>query len=380
MSAAERKRLAIDAALESQGPATYARYSEPVSEAVAAWRAHIEAERLVDIPVDTLHNFTVDIGDGALCRGGGGLAYTPHAWAQLIGLYRAKDIPNNAANVTRWLSPTARSFAFADIVTKAKRKATEKAVLRTFIDRSTGVRALRAVVSARHSLAEFDDSALASVLADVAEHGSTLRVSRSWDMTQGLLDLSKDGDGAELGLYFENSETGCASLAMRGSVRITVLDAHLVMPAGERYARALTVASAGESTRRRHTLPRTNRTSVARERIESDVERALADAALVAAAWAKARVTKLPFAEYACGADVLGDYLMERFPQDVERVKATVETLKDPSTSLHTPMGTVAYLAAAAAASAHRVYSWGDVMNAQTFACRVLLHGLDRAE
>lgn len=145
-------------------------------------------------------------------------------------------------------------------------------LLRTFIDPRFGVRALRAVVSGRHSGIHFDDMALIAALQKTVAGSAPAYCSRTIDATSGYAVLEQRGD-ARASLHWSNSETGCASLEFGAGCYITALDAvvrngvTVRTDTGTIEQTSVRVTSAADRSRRAHTLPRKDRTEAERSRI-----------------------------------------------------------------------------------------------------------------
>lgn len=274
-----------------------------------AWRAQIGAEQLVDveIPYYRTPTETAPLGihlretDGAMLRrtGAPAIAFTTHGWKQLVGLLM-QEVPNRpvrAAETIGWLSPSVRTLAFDDVKRRSRRSEGKgkEITLRSHVDRVSGLRALRAVVSGIHSGVHFDDLALSIVLDEqCAKSGPTLAsVRRGVDETRGVLVFEQtdtEGVGVSYSLHFRNSETGCASLSFAGGCYIRALKAHVRHPDGTTTSRTVEVANENEATRRSHTLPRARQTfesrkAIADERMSVDVRNALQGARQLAQAW-----------------------------------------------------------------------------------------------
>jgi len=403
-----RKPFAFDAALVNEPGSIYVP-ALPYAFAVSTWAEQIRRQSLRDVVIPSLHALTVDHRDGALCRGAGGICYTPHAWSQLVGLMQGQSAPSGLANVLRWLSPAPRHFAWADLVAKSKRKHVEEGVLRTFVTRvgEVLVPAVRAVVSGRHSLTHFDDSAVLKVIEALPETPVRARIARAWDETHAAFDMDVSDEDTALTFYMHNSETGSASLSFSSALRLTVLDATVVMPSGEKFEREVRLAAEqSSSTSRRHTLPRysgsngtrlaeTARASIAARRIKEDIDTALAGARLLNAQWAKAKSVVhsalVPLAKASTVDDtsvmVLADVLLElgvmvevKTRDDIQRFARDVATVMAEDSRLRSlPHGSLAHLAAAIAVIAATPEkdgtprTWAYVLNLQRLSGRVLM-------
>lgn len=404
---AARKPFDIDAALPTQGVPAYYMRSLTWAQARADWQQAIKLEELHDAVIPSLHELSVDPRDGALTRGAGGLAYTPHAWSQLLSLMRA-GAPSGLAAVTRWLKPGTRCLAWRDIVVASKRPRTDEGVLRTFREPATGLRALRAVVSGRHSLEAYDDANIIAVLDEMdaasrADNTATLMrintafVARRWDVTYGNFTMAA-AEGAALGFTLRNSETGMASLGFSGHVYIETLDARVMMPANVSHDVSVRIAARAKATTRRHTMPRYDsrtgdelskeaRAAIAADRIEADVEVALASAAVLADAWLTAKMdinpTAIALAKASAGdetaAAALKDLLLENgcgLANDASAVAELVTIMADDTRLRALPAGSAAYMASALAVLAQGSdRSWEDALLLQAMAGRFILEG-----
>lgn len=395
----------FDAALRADGPPMRSSTQLHFSALLQEWEGQIADERLVDYPLSSLYEIAVDPRDGAAVfdeHPYPSMAYTPHAWYQLVQLFRGRgaSIPAEVVRADHWHSPLTRHFAFADVKRASSRPLLEEAVLRTFGARigvgADPARVLRAVVSGRHSLEHTDDLAVAGVLRRIsatAERIVSGRVARSWDSTFGSFVLDAGDPDVRFGFAFSNSETGCGSLAFHGSVSLRVLDAEIVHPT--RVSTTVTVAEDRGGTRRRHTLPRKGlsefeRAKIAAARIESDVVQAMSAARSLAEDWARARTIVdeqlVPIARMTEVSDeaveVLGDALLDlgvvpdsrksergslkAFARRVAEVIASEQRLRS------VPHGSRAHLAAALAVLAERQERWEDARQLQKMAGAVV--------
>lgn len=385
-----RNPFARDAALPVEGPATYSNIRLPWAEAKAAWLAQIAAEQLVDVKLPDVKALFLDARDGALMRDpkGGGLGYTPWAWRQLVSLLRAHKAyepsvgyakggcPAAAmAEALRWLEPVARTAGFGDVVNHTqhlaqKRKGGGEIQLRTFVERSTGIRSLRAVVSGIHALTHTDDKAVAETyLENLARNIKSAFITRTWDETFGTFVLeTDDSESTSLALSMRNSETGGVSLQFAGSLLIHTLDCIVTTPSGTQYAKSVTIANENARTRRRHTLPRFNsatgtrltesaRANIAAGRVGGDLKTALNASVQLAEAWETALEDVNPLAKEACEsgddkmvATVLTDLLLDR--GFAETSLEVVKVITDDKRLKALPQGSAAHIAAAFAALA----------------------------
>lgn len=401
----ERIPYAFDAALSNEPAQRYVP-SQSFETALASWLQVIADQKLSDVPIASLQSLTVDWRDGALCRGKGGTGYTPHAWSQLVSLMKAQGAPAGIANSLRWLGPLARHFGWADVVRRSLRPRTEEGILRMFLAPRPGVAgatvpAVRAVVSGRHSLTHFDDSAVAEVIRDLPEAPTRARIHRGWDVTHGTFTLTSGSPETRLGFYLRNSETGCASLSFSAALEIAALDAEVVMPDGAKFERIVRLASANAASRRRHTLPRYSTSSgtrisemtrarIARERIAEDIETAMEGARVLAQRWVTARseinaeaikLAKLT-KENTSALMVLEDFLRETPWAELCEVegllKGLVEVISDDARLRSIPHGSAAHMAAALALVAQKRTNWEEVVELQRLSGQFLMEGWTR--
>lgn len=397
----------MDAALEQRGPERYTTRRAPFAEVLATWAAMIAGERLADVTIPSLFNLAVDYRDGALTRGGGGMAYTPHAWSQLVSLFKVNKsaIPDGIASVDRWHSPLTRHHCFEDIKRASRRPQAEECVLRAFVTTREGrsYPTVRAVVSGRHGLKDTDDSNVIRVLQQLEELPVEGRVSRGWDQTYGSFVLDSGDSDVRLGFAFSNSETGCGSIAFNGSITIRALDVEVMLPEGQRFEHLVTIASAANGTRRRHTLPRydsrsgrrlsdSQRTAIAANRIGEDVDKALNGARVLAQRWGLARADVLPIAVKVAtvagddaGAAVLQDVLCEAGYEHVftalnkEGLKELAKVIADNSRLMSLPHGSAAHMAAALALMAvSKERTWEETRELQALSGQFVMEGWKR--
>lgn len=403
-----RTPFARDAALSSRGTASYTGEQQPWEETRAAWLAAIASEQLRDFPVPSLHELAIDSRDGALTRGGGGLAYTPHGWSQLVSLMRA-GAPSGLAAVMRWQDPMTRHHGWRHVVKESKRPKTEEGIMRTFIDAGSGLRAVRAVVSGRHSLEAFDDTNVLAVLdsmdaASRADNEAPARrlnkahVSRGWDATHAHFSMAAV-QGASLGFTMTNSETGCASLSFYGHLHLSTLDVQVMMPNAVPQEVAVQIAAISGASRRRHTLPRYDsrtgdelspaaRTAIAADRIEESVEKAIAASTVLADKWLTAHMdinpTAIELARLVAEGDdtakkVLSDLLIEHgvgLGSDTEATEAIISIMADDRRLAKLPAGSAAYMAAALAVYARNgKRTWDEARELMQLAGKFIVEG-----
>lgn len=401
--AARPNSYPIDAALATRGPSTYTTRRVSFDEAVQVWERQIAEEQLQDHQIPSLHDLGVDPRDGAITRGAGGLCYTPHAWRQLIQLFRVgqSGIPSEVIAADVWHTPFTRHFAFGDVKRASQRPRDEEAVLRTFRVTQDGrqYRALRAVVSGRHSLTHTDDLAVIRVLGSLDEQPTEGRVVRAWDKTVGSFLLDAGDEDVRFGFAFANSETGCGSLQFNGSIVLRALDVEIVRPDGRTLESAVTIASESATTRRRHTLPRkvgkaelteAQRGDVAASRIAMDIKTALTGARALRDAWQRAKnmieAQLVPLAKMTevddAAVEVLEDALLElgAVPEEAQRNRAAlrsfargVATVMANDARLRAlPHGSRAHLAATLAVLAGQQRTWDAARSVQQLAGEIL--------
>jgi hypothetical protein len=270
------------------------------------WLAQITSEDLIDISMIYYRTptRTSPVGwylretDGAFVRrqNEDAIAYTPRAWTQLVTLFlqEVPDKPRSPSEAYRWLAPEVRSTVFAHLRDRSRRAEREEApmLLRTFISEQ-GVRALRAVVTGRHSGRCFDDEALSLALDQVLPVGSQAWVQRTIDRTVGHATL-ESSETASAVLYWSSSETGAASLAFGAGCRITALETLVrtgkALETAVDLEKPVTITTANGSSRRSHTLPRVGvtaaqRAKIARERMLDSILKASAEAKQLVADW-----------------------------------------------------------------------------------------------
>ncbi len=287
-----------DAALPAGEPLAYSSITLPFAEMAAGWRSRIQAEQLLDVQVTHYRSatrtapngFTLRPTDGAFVRREGtALAYTQHAWSQLVGLL-LQEVPNKprgAAEPFRWLSPAVRAAVFAELKSRSRRREGRghEILLRSHVDQATGLRALRAVLSGRHSGIHFDDLALLEALSAEVKADAPAYVSRGQNTTRGYAVLDSVGE-VRAAISWVNSETGAASLGFSAGCYVSAIDARIVdgrvlTVDGEIAERDVRIASERNATRRAHTLPRARQTEetraeIARARMQSDIRAASA--------------------------------------------------------------------------------------------------------
>lgn len=331
--------------------------------ALAQWRAQILAEELKDwqLSPSEIIRAQLDPRDGAFHRGGAGLAYTPHAWGQLIDRDTGEG-PTGRAAALAWLHPAARSVAWATQVRPPK--GAEGLTFRTYRAQARlppgqgvlPVRVLRGIVTQRHSLDADDDQRLAQLIErevfgeDVARwHGRVWRDPAR--MTHATFSRRDEVHGVSRGFTLINSEVGLCGRTMRGWLSLDVLSEGLgaQVPDGERWRH---VQAASGVAHRRHTLPRVGvsaqqRTEIARQRFAEDFDRAWSGAEALAAGWERAHADFPDGLRPVEGApQVLADLLLERQlirPSDLE---VTLEALAKHATVLsRLPWGSAAYMA-----------------------------------
>lgn len=311
-----------DAALPYNPPGALSVWST-WAEVAPTWQAAIHDDQLAEVmlPSPGLDALAIDPRDGAWIRGGpGGLAYLPAAVQQAVALM-LQGVPKerNVANVMHFeCRPPARSLLWEDLREKSKRR--KPARFRLYRHRETGLRTVRAVLSERYPVGFFDDAQLIPLLAEVADPALPARFTRGvfesraqvvlggvahrhlLQQGQGNLRLPfacLDGThGARALLHVRNSETGDGRLGFWAGLRLDVLDEVVGVRRGGGIAaedvatteRTVTVATAGGSTERNHTLPWARwtpeeRKAEAERRIRESRDEAIRSTVLLAAAW-----------------------------------------------------------------------------------------------
>ncbi len=372
----------------------------------AAWRAQIASEELCDVEINHYRTATQDCAFGFRLRTSDGgfrrnesaraVAYTEHAWAQLIALLMQEipGKPRSPAEAYRWLDPTTRSEVFDSLVRRSVRQegANHPILLRSYTDPRAKVRALRAVVSGRHSGVHFDDAALIEALSRIVPADAGAYVDRTPNFTRGYAVL--DSMGAQLpviepdqapsleahaAISWSNSETGCGSLGFAGSVYIHALAA-LVKP---NVQTEVVITQQSERTRRAHTLPRKDKTDaerreIAQQRMADDLVKTAEMARELVAAW---RGAQKIFADDAASAialdpaaaaqvvlDVIAEHTDQRLLNThIEQLHSVLETSK---TLPRLPFLSAAHIAGAWAVLAHTTEDWKLVDDFQAEAFR----------
>lgn len=379
-----------DARLGTNGPLTYPHGLGSFADEAARLRTVIAGEELQDIVIPDLNAIDMDSRDGALTRGGGGMAYTDWAFAQLVsaqdpttktGLRRGESAPSGLAKAALWCAPLARAAIYSDV--KAANTRRSGVLFRRFRDPVTGLLALRAVVTERHSAAAFDDlavlGALETVLRTAAPEGDARAAfTRGWKFSRGSVVLPSSTD-VSLAISFGNSEVGAASLSFSGSAFIKALDTTVVFPGGTEYNSHVQVASNRDATRRNHTLPRVNvsdarRGGIAQERMVKDIARALRASVALADGWDRALVDVMMDISISHTPEILGDLLMER-GIEAETVKAIMAVMVADDRLLALPRGSAAHLAGAVAIVARQQPTYDGVLELQELAGAIVLDG-----
>jgi hypothetical protein len=265
-------------------------------------------------------------------------------------------------------------------------------ILRTHIDPQTGLRALRAVVSGRHSGEHLDDAALAATLNERVAADAPAAVVRGIDETHGWAALAESYEEARAAVYWRNSETGGAQLGFFAGCYIECLDVTLrrtVEGQNTVMTRRVVIESTHGATRRNHTLPRASvtddeRARIARERMLQDFDRAAVSARALAASWREARQTFPAWAsapprpeDRKASAAVVLDAIEEHSslrlePEDREALARVVE---DEHRLDSLPWCSAAYIAAAFALVARDADSIESAQRLQHLATEWVLRG-----
>lgn len=394
-----RKPFTIDAALPDDARPAWAMATQYFGTAIREWRQRITADELLDIgfsAAEAIHHSSLILSpaDGALLRREAshatGLAYTRWAWQQLVSLLlqQVPQRPSGAAGVSFWLNPDARALAFRDFVTRSKRANHKSLVFRTF-RHSSGLRALRAVVSERHSGIYYDDTALIAKLEEELPHAARARVHRSINMTQGYCELTEEAASVAdasltATLHWRNSETNCASLSFHGGARIRFLDAVVRDAKGailtEEDAQLpsagnVMLQSVGTRVRTHHTIPRRHTTDgerqdIAAGRMDKLIRQARAAADTLISNWQRA-LESFPegFSPSDAGLplafDVLLDYAEEQQGMEAEDKLKLLKLLKDDKRLTQVPHGSAAHMACAYAVLANLTRDYDEATRLQ---------------
>ncbi|MCC6178779.1 MAG: hypothetical protein WAZ94_15065 [Phycisphaerales bacterium] len=309
--AASPESIGRDAALPAGEAARYQSAMLPWAQVASAWRLRIETEALADVQIRHYRTPTrqAPLGlhlrpfDGALLRRPDreALAYTQRAWAQLIALL-LQEVPNKpkgAAEPYRFLGPEVRAQVFAHLRDRSRRREGNghEVLLRSFVDPRFGLRALRAVVSGRHSGVHFDDLALIHALRPHVRADGLSSCVRGIDETHGQAVIESSGDVRAM-IYWHNSETGAASLGFGAGCYVTALDSivangRIVTTERGIEEHEVSIISARGSTRRAHTLPRARQTEedrarIAQARMQADIKTATDESRELCRAWGDA--------------------------------------------------------------------------------------------
>lgn len=377
------------------------------SAVLAEWLTLIAREQIVDTEVPyyrtacdhTPYELHLRNTDGALVRQPGKtpLAFQPGAWSQLISLLGHGKGPRGGASAFAWLWPTERARVFAELRDRSTRpEGVKHAMLfRTHIDPTTGLRALRAVVSARHSGEHFDDAALAAALNERVQPDAPAGVVRGIEETNGWAALRESFAEARASVHWRNSETGGAQLSFHAGCYISVLDVTVrrSLANGDEVLeqRHALLATEQGGTRRNHTLPKKNvteerRGAIARERMLGDFDKAADHARALAASWQEARESfprdfaGVPAHDRAAAAAVIMDAIEEQgsvrlLDDDRARVQGIIES-EERLDSL--PFGSAAYVAAVYACAARDAGDPEQTQRLQHLATEWMLKGWKR--
>lgn len=400
--------LGRDAALPASAGLTYSSATRPWSEILQLWRARIAEEQLVDVEVrcyrsptrNAPRGFTLRDTDGAFQRNTGGeaLGYTQRAWAQLVNmlLQEVPAKPRGAPEPYRWLEPTVRADVFESIKRRSRRKegVGSEILLRTYFDPALGLRALRAVVTGRHSGIHFDDLALTRVLESMLPAQAPAYVHRDTDETRGYAVLDQKG-AARATIGWSNSETGAASLAFSGGCWIETLDAVIrdgavVVVNGETLETGVRIANTSDRTKRAHTLPRKHRSEgerarIAAERMRRDVAKATDRSRELCRAWDRAIRTFAPgfliqtTEDRPAAVAVVMDLIEENTKGCSDKDRAELEKIfYAPERLKLIPFASAAYIAGAWAVLAAKQTSWDEADRMQAEAARWVMRPFTR--
>lgn len=299
-------------------------------ETLQLWREAIRAEVLPDTEAVAWQSLRLDRRDGALYRPGGhGSPLTRHAMVQAFGLLTAGTSARGVASAAQWASPFARAGLLLDAVANCVRDTddpSDQLVVRRYrraevrspsgaLVRAACPSVIRAVLSARHALRQYDDPVLARLVERHTPEQAPVYVRRAegGSETRGWA-LVKEQAGLKLGVSFRSSETGQARLSFRAAASISCVDAVLTgaraLGVAEGTETQVQVASARSASERNHTLPTVStkdlqdrygvatapggklspseRQSIADQRLDDSWRVALADAETLAVQWEKA--------------------------------------------------------------------------------------------
>ena len=379
--------------------------SQSWQDARALWLAQIGGEQLQDFKVPEWRALCIDPRDGAIVRGKGGLAYTPHAMGQLYGLLLQKnrEKPSGVWGVDSWHHPEAFALDFDDCVMRSKRPGEDEMVFRTFVDPVSGERALRAAVSGRHSGHLLDDLAVISRLDRFLSDKLPAVYGRGINETHGYAYLANEGP-LVASLHWRNSETGCARIGFTGGVVLRFLDSVVLqgrMGVGidpEEVdtitdTRAVTLVDDRTRTARNHTVARkgqggrylteAERQAIANERIDHDMALAVHTAGQMVEQW-KLAIAAFPdgmnaeAAKASLPMEVLADLVEETRGLGKDDKPALLKILTDEKRLAEVPHGSAAHIAAAFAVLAARSTSGDEARRLQTLAGDWLMDGWKR--
>ena len=373
-----------------------------LADVLTAWAGQIQSEELRDFKC-VIPSIRMDPRDGALTRDvGAGLAYTPRGFSTLVGLTLngvAKE--NNTANVVRVEVPCdARSIVWDSFKARSKRDVKAPVILRTFVDRITGTRAVRAAVSPRHALGAYDDSTMILALAEVLPADSRAGFNRTPDATHGTVVLpnpTATGCGTiHTAIHFSNSETGCESLSFSAGAHLSVTDTELriTTAAGhqaEELEREIELAADDVRTTRRHTAParlgEAQKIAIAKSRLEKDLKVVLDFTKQIPAMWEKA-LASFPEGLTAANfegmdaeqrAAVMMDKLEELGAVKNAEDRALVgAVIKSEERLGRIPQGSAAHLAACFSIAAHLSSTYEEAKRLQAVSGDWLVNGWNR--
>jgi len=400
--------LGIDAALPASAGITYSSVKRPWREILERWRARITEEQLIDVEIahyrtptaKAPRGITLRQTDGAFMRtvNGEPLAYTQRAWAQLVNLL-LQEIPTKpraAPEPYRWLEAPVRSQVLESLKRRSRRGEGEgyEVLLRTYVDPALEVRALRAVVSGRHSGVHFDDLALSQVLETILPAEAPAYVHRDTDATRGYAVLDERGE-ARATIGWSNSETGAASLAFSGGCWIETLDAvirdgSVVVVNGETLETGVRIANTSDRTKRAHTLPRKHRSEaerarIAADRMSRDVAKATDRSRELCRAWDRAIRTFAPgfliqtTEDRPAAVAVVMDLIEENTKGFSDKDRAELEKIfYAPERLKLIPFASAAYIAGAWAVLASKQTSWDEADRMQAEAARWVMRPFSR--
>ncbi len=388
----------FDAALPPAAPMRAYLPTAPFSEIARKWVEQIAGEALHDFKV-SVKDLGMRSEDGALTRGKGGLAYTPHGFGQLLNLVLDAK-PANLSAVLRWIRPQRRAPVYlADVKARTSRAADDLMVLRTFLAARPGngetglVRAVRAVVSLRHSGAALDDAALCDALCLELASTAPAAVIRGIDRTEGYAEVETVGQHLVRTLHWTNSETGSASLSFSAGARLRIVDAIVVIGSTANEVTAL-IANDLSKARIRHTAPSgktdlLKQAQIASDRMRTKIRAVLTKGEAISDAWVRGleefspgfdvdALKKLLEMDATMAWEILADAIEERGGFEGGDRTEFLAVLTDETRLAELPRGSAAHVTAVFAVMGKRATTMDDARRLQEIAGRWLMKGWSR--